>query len=457
MLGKMRLDSKKIIWLLFLHPILITLYPLIRILIFGSGAATNFAELLYGFLPDLYIYLLLFLSLIQNKEKLLNRINYTSVDFSILVFFIINVIIGILFMNNLRPGYQAFRLTYLPIIAYFILWLNFEKKYLEWVYQLMHRVFFWYLLVAIIGLLLYFVFTDLEAFLIKRSGGKYFAYFITRMGSFIFNPVPLGTLLSVASLYYSHLVITKGDKKYYFILIILLVSLLLTISRGAIIAYVISAIVYLLFNKFTKRSIWLVVIWLVTFFSFSFTVSNLGLIHDFLSGKSNSEIKEGSGPSEAINLNKSTWIYKSTVKTAEMDSSMSRVKLWKESWIDFKARPLGYGFGNSGHVATQYFGKNSTVNTAAVSATDGWFIKLATETGILGLISYLFLCCVIGYTLIKNKSKMAKTQWLFFACFFILVNIQNIGSNVLDYFCFAPFFWMMICLYSLQLKFSQNE
>ena len=79
-MDKMRLDSKKIIWLLFLHPILITLYPLVRILIFGSGAATNFAELLYGFLPDLYLYSLLGLSVFNHKEKIFNKKEYSFVD-----------------------------------------------------------------------------------------------------------------------------------------------------------------------------------------------------------------------------------------------------------------------------------------------------------------------------------------------------------------------------------------
>jgi hypothetical protein len=453
----MSLGPKKIIALLFLHPILITLYPLIRILIFGSGAATSLAEMLFGFLPDLYLYSLFCLSVINNKEKLFNKKLYTSVDFSVLVFFIINVIIGVVFISNLKAGYQAFRLTYLPVLAYFILWLNFEKKHLEWVYQLLHRIFLWYFLVAVIGLLLYFVFPDFENYLIQRSGGKHFAYFIRRMGSFIFNPVPLGTLLSVASLYYSHLLITKGNKKYYFISIILLVSLLLTISRGAIIAYIISALIYLLSTKFTKRSIWLLLIWIFTFSSFSFFVSNLEYINDLISGKNDVQINKGVAVGGKINMDKSGWMYNSTVKTAGMDSSVSRVKLWKKSFADFKARPFGYGFGNSGHIATQYFGKNSTTTNAAVSATDGWFIKLATETGILGLITYLLLCITIGIALIKKKGDLLKVNWLFFACFFILVNIQNVGSNVLDYFCFAPLFWIMICLFSLQLNFSENE
>lgn len=453
----MKIDSKKIIALLFLHPILITVYPVIRILIFGSGAATNFAEMFFGFLPDLYLYSLFCLSVVKNKEKLLNKRNYTIIDYSVLLFFIVNVIIGLVFMSNLKAGYQAFRLTYLPVLAFFILWLNFEKKYSDWVYHLLNKIFIWYFVIAVSGLLLYFVFPGLENYLIERSGGKHFEYIIRRMGSFIFNPVPLGTLLSVASLYYSHLLISRGDKKYYFILIILLISLLLTVSRGAIIAYILAALIYLVFNKFTKRSVWLLLIWFVTFFSFSFIVSNLNYISDLFSGNQVEQVNGVSNKGGEVNLNRSSWMYNSTINTAKMDSSVSRVKLWKISFEDFKARPLGYGFGNSGHIATQYFGKNNLKSKAAIHATDGWFIKLATETGVIGLLAYLTLCIAICYALIKNKAKMVKNIWLFFACFFILVNIQNVGSNVLDYFCFAPLFWIMISLFSLQLKFKENE
>ena len=158
-----------------------------------------------------------------------------------------------------------------------------------------------------------------------------------------------------------------------------------------------------------------------------------------------------------IGLHESSWVFRSTLKTAEIDSSLARVQLWKRSINDIKARPLGYGFGNAGHIAAQVYGRKYDSKDIANHSTDGWFIKIATESGIPGLISALALLFVSTFAIFKNRAATLKGTYLFICGVFILVNIQNIGSNVLDYFCFAPVYWIVLFLITVKINPANNE
>ena len=83
------------------------------------------------------------------------------------------------------------------------------------------------------------------------------------------------------------------------------------------------------------------------------------------------------------------FIASSTAETIMIKKGLSRVDLWLGAFNDFINNPMGYGLGKAGHVAVRFFGKLS--NEAATYSTDGWYLKLANETGIWGLFSYFTL------------------------------------------------------------------
>ena len=135
---------------------------------------------------------------------------------------------------------------------------------------------------------------------------------------------------------------------------------------------------------------------------------------------------------------------KSSSSTLILEKGVTRVDLWMKAFADFKEHPLGYGLGKAGHVATRFFGKNSS--EASVSSTDGWFLKIAGETGLWGLSTYFFLAVsfiVRSLNYIRNKSY---SLFHFLLILFVVVNIQCLVSNVIDFYLLSYLFWLSLGL-----------
>ena len=80
-----------------------------------------------------------------------------------------------------------------------------------------------------------------------------------------------------------------------------------------------------------------------------------------------------------------------------------------------------------------------TETKSAYLATDGWYLKIANETGIFGLISFLTL---FAYFLFRMMAGCTSDQSrLFLFLMFLAVLMVNLVSNVLDYFLFNSLFW----------------
>ena len=143
----------------------------------------------------------------------------------------------------------------------------------------------------------------------------------------------------------------------------------------------------------------------------------------------------------ALFTNNFSWIFQSTSETFKLEEKVSRVQLWKQTFRDLTERPFGYGIGKSGWIAYRFL-KDNKNEESAYMATDGWYLKLANETGLIGLISFIFLFVLIFYRFQKH---LKTSEDIFFIyTLFIAVVIINIVSNVLDYFLFNLLFWFLI-------------
>jgi hypothetical protein len=286
------------------------------------------------------------------------------------------------------------------------------------------------------GVALYFIFTDIETYFIDLSGGVKNFYHIKRMGSVFWTPVVWGSFVSAAALYYYY----KNSKTFtwlgYSVFCLFWLCLFLSVSRGAIISFFVGMILLAIFFKSWKNlALSLVGIVLLVGLTSLHNKDTLKLI-GFISDSSFETV-------ETITSEKTnSYIFEGKKKVDEPKNTRSR--FWAESIKDFVEKPEGYGLGKAGHIAARFFPKES--NEAAVYSTDGWYLKLANETGIWGVISYLVLAIFhlvycIKYWLVDRYSIHT---YLF--VMFIVIGIQNIVSNVLDFYSFAYFYWLIIGL-----------
>jgi len=312
-------------------------------------------------------------------------------------------------------------MSYFPLIFYFIARVtNFGALNIEF---LLKRIIYWFLIVAIIGLVLYYFAPNIENMMILRTGGLVNYYYIQRMGSIFWTPVIFGSFMSFSAIFYYYQLLKKESLQNYVIFALFWGCLFLSVSRGANVSFIIGIILITIFYK--KYSILLK----------TFLVMNIVVFLLWLPQKGNNIYKA------------QLYIFTSTNNILHLQEGNTRVALWKESYKGFTNHPNGYGLGKAGHVAARFFGHSS--DKASTFSTDGWYLKLLNETGIWGLLSYVIVFIIY----LKQSFKYLKYQkysiFNYIFIVFIMVGIQNIVSNVNDFYLFSLLYWLLI-------GFSQN-
>src|SRR5690606_21639963 len=108
----------------------------------------------------------------------------------------------------------------------------------------------------------------------------------------------------------------------------------------------------------------------------------------------------------------------------ENNGAASRIDRWRITFNDFKSQPWGYGLGKTGAVAFTHLRDKKDIK-ASLYSTDGWYLKMACENGVLGLLSYLAVAGILLRQLIK-KTKNKENEFTLLALgLFIAINIQN--------------------------------
>lgn len=394
--------------------IYISFSPTLRILLIGGKESANICQLFITAVPDILVMLLvLFAFMVWLKGA---RFSLKTFDWLLLIYVTFNVVYGFILSKDIFISAEGFRTTYLIIIFYFIsrMYINAEPAISE---KLLMRIFGWYIIYSALGILFHFIFPGFEKHLIMASMHIESEYFIVRMGAFLLTPVLFGTFAAMGCAYfYYRLVMHNASWKNYAAVAILWLAVFLSVSRGPIITFLIAFVLLTIFSRQWKRSMLILLI----IMSISVTVSYI-LIGDLYPLK---------------------WVFSSAADTLGMSKGVTRVELWKHSMNDFYLHPIGYGLGHSGAVAVRYL-KNANI-PAALYTTDGWYLKLACETGIFGLLTYVLLSAFLFVKGIKFVIKNSMTYFSFAFVAFFMVNTQNVVENVLDFYPYIFVYWMII-------------
>lgn len=404
-------------WLVISAFIFGTIFPTIRAFIIGSEGSKSFFDFSVSAVPDLITVVLLVLALIIRKKELGSYFfPLQKPDYIILFILAYSLIIGSLISGDLKLIIYSIRMTYLPMSFYFIARIFSELWDESYLIKIVKNFMFWLGISAFIGLLLYFAFDNLEEKLKDLVHANKGEYYIERLNSIYHAPTLNGAYMAAAALFFILLWHYNIQLNYLIYLFLITASLLLSVSRGGIIGFIASAGIGVLWIRKWKST---ALVGLLILGSVWITSLSVGL-----------------------SLNNLGWIFKSTANTATMQKDVTRVGLWESAYGNILDKPFGYGLGKSGWIAYRFL-KDSDVNSSYTS-TDGWYLKQANETGVIGLGSFILFFIVYLLRVIPFVKTKSFDLLLYIVLFTIQVLLICIVSNALDYFIFNAVFWFLI-------------
>lgn len=439
----MHFNSKTLLNSIFSFFVFGSLFITLRVLLIGSDTSHSFFEYSISALPEIFVLLIVFYLVVYIKKNNL-RVNFNYFDWVVVVYLISNVIIGVILAKDLKLSIYGIRMTYLPMIFYFIASINTSE--INEIEKYVDKIFKWFFVVGVFGLVLYFVFYDtMISMLLKTSGAKSInevaQYFIVRMTSILWTPVVFGTFMATTFLYFYYRTLLNNTWYNYLFQGILISCVLLSVSRGPIIISILGTIILFIFNRKLKVLLYSTLLSMIVFLSVSSYISKC----------------YKAPPSVFIK-----WIVTSTTETIELKKGVTRVDLWISAADNLWENMLGAGLGKSGHVAARFSDPSlnhiTTVTSGvSVTSTDGWYLKLANETGMWGLFSYFILSGTLFIVSIKYMIKNSFGLYSFLFTLFVIVNIENITSNVLDFYLFSYLYWFLLGVMIFYLKLKNQE
>ncbi|MFC2101093.1 O-antigen ligase family protein [Bacteroidota bacterium] len=387
-----------------------------RLLVLGSASSTTIPEYILSLLPEIFILIIIFLVIRYRSDS--HKISFTELrlfDYLVLGYIFTNVILGVFLSGNIILALHAIRLTYIPMLFYFIARLGIRKN-LEDYEGILTKIMNWYIIVAIAGVLLYFFMPDLMKRMIEITGSEEQFYYIKRMCSVFWTPVVFGTFMCFFSLFSYYKLIRNNGYGKIVIFSFFWGCLFLSVSRGANVVFFIGmitlTIVYSNYRAFLKGIAGIAIVLTILLF-YNYQV-----------------------------FNTLRFIPLSTIDLLMLKEDQTRVFFWTEALNEYKRNPMGYGLGKAGHIGERFFEKGSL--EASTYSTDGWYLKLANETGVWGLISYFFLALVFLIQAFNYWKRNKRTFFTFLFLVFILVGIHNLVSNVIDYYTYSSLYWLII-------------
>ena len=230
-----------------------------------------------------------------------------------------------------------------------------------------------------------------------------------------------------------YIISQKLFNPYWLILVLVLTNIILTISRGAYLAFGLSffaLIAYLFVSKYTLKSIGILAGLIVSI------ILSLGLIFLF-NGKSA----------------KQNFIEHAVVENVEADgSSYDRIQTYKKSIDLFKVNPiLGSGLGSFGVLATP----QKVISLKGYQTVNNEYLELLSETGLLGLtLFFLFLLFNLSEAITsyrgKNREQRMALAALILGCLAIFIQ-YNFFSTL-----YILYVWVFLSLLKGEIGLEKN-
>lgn len=270
-------------------------------------------------------------------------------------------------------------------------------------------------LIAIIGFIFYNFRTEIFLSLFRIAGNENNPQDYVRFISIFFTPNVCGCYFSMALCVAVVKCVYDKEKLYIIHAGIFMICILLTLSRGSWMFIAASLFVLLYIIKpmvgFRVAAIGIVLLLFWDFLHIDILNSFMGnIIQDrFFSLFDSNSI-----------------------------SSYGRVSYWKEVLEQLKMSPIGYGMGAS---TTAQISRNIETGVLVV---DGYYVKTIVETGILGFIyCILFIIWILKKAISNLVIKRSSIQVIAIMMSIGMI-VQAFGSNVFDFVCTAPLFWMFL-------------
>ncbi len=401
-------------------------FPTIRLLAIGSGHVTGLS-LLLSLIPEILfsvIVLFGFLSIYKDSNRKIHLF-----DKLVLVYFVFNVIMGVCLSQNLLASVYGFRLSYLPLIAYFICSFYWDKGVN--IEKLFHVFFKILAFVALLGFIIYFIFPELQFYFNDLATDHPIAMAFegfVRMPSILWTPVVFAMLMLAAFCYWTYRYFKTGNLFALIYMLLTVNAVFFSVSRGPMIASIVAFILFLILGKNRKfKLIASGIIFLEVAIFYLFVPQFIELME---------------------------WVFVSSKQTVGLESTNSRVSLWTDVINSIKYNPMGLGLGKAGHVAVQLFPPNTPGVSQA--STDGWYFKLMIETGIPALVLYLSMALVFFISMIKYIRKNGFDFVTVIFTIFVVTGLVNIVSNALDFYMFSYLYWFLLGIFVFKLKQNGN-
>jgi O-antigen ligase len=400
----------------------LTLFPTIRLLTIGSEHASGFL-LVISLIPEILFSVIVFfgfLSIYRDSNRDIHLL-----DKIVLMYFVFNVLIGSCLSQDFTAIIYGFRLTYLPMIGYFICSFYWDKGVsLE---KLFHGVFKVLIVVAVVGFILYFFFPEAQFYFHRLSSkGPVLMAFkgFVRMTSIFWTPVVFAMLMLSAFCYWTYRYFKTSNIYALIYMLIAVNAVFFSVSRGPMIASFIAFGLLLILGKTRREKLIALGVIFLELLIFYFFIPQF------------SELME--------------WVFISSRQTASLENANTRVSLWNEVIRSIEHHPFGLGLGKAGHAAVSLYPKNTAgISTAS---TDGWYFKLMIETGVQALAFYLVMSSIFFISMIRYIRRTGLDFVSVIFAIFIVTGLVNVVSNALDFYMFSYLYWFLLGLFVFKLK-----
>lgn len=270
--------------------------------------------------------------------------------------------------------------------------------------------------VALIGIFAYLFRPPYYCELFQAAGNQVDATKYVRFVSVFFTPNVCGSYLSIAFTIALGKLLNSKDKRSIILLCLYSLCIVLTLSRGSW-AFIVSILLVSLMLIRPKAGIAAAAALL--FVLVFLRLVGISLFESYIGGVIKDRIF--------------------SLLSRSNSSSYGRIDTWLNAFTLLKTSPFGFGMGVSTTAQINIDLDNG------IQVIDGFYAKTIIETGFLGLV----YCIVLVFWSInkslfcfrtKNMNEIGIITLLVCIGFFI----QSFGSNVFDFVCVAPWFWLIL-------------
>ncbi|MCX7697349.1 MAG: hypothetical protein N2Z72_06625 [Bacteroidales bacterium] len=423
------------LWILLLF--FITFYPTVRVLVIGHRSYLTTYELFFSLLPDIFILLFgiaaVFLSE-TNPLKLIKqkKIKLEIADIILIFYILIYIALGLIHLAYPIAFFHAIRITFLPLVFYVIFRFLSEKET-----KFLLMILMWWLFgLSFLASGLYLFSHEIFLKIYELLDIPTWEYIIPRLSFLIWSPVVFGSCMALG-LFLSQLFIKKTLLRFL-IAVVFSISLVLTMSRGAILSTLLTLIfVFIVSKDFRFSSLAYLATFLFIFFSLSFILTKSTDLA-FWTFQSTEKVIQGTSE-ESRDISYSQIIH---------DVHHAICKQKDTTFFPPEKLVLGSGLGTAGHVGMKYSQKFDFPFYPAT--LDGYYLKIFIETGLIGLFIFLlimgslFMWYLIQFIKRKQPMLLLPTLLLFYTL------IQNAVSNAMDFYFYSYVFWAILASFKIQ-------